>query len=71
MNVNLNKTELSLKENINYLDVMEIVQLSIAPVGIIGNLTVIVVFLKGRKLRSKIPKRFIVNQVHIIFFSVL
>ena len=68
-NVKLNKTELSLKENINNLDVMEIVQLAIAPVGIIGNFTVIVVFLKDRKLRSKIPNRFIVNQVNIIFFS--
>ena len=65
MNVNLNNTELSSKENINYLDVMEIVQLSIAPVGIIGNITVIVVFLKDPKLRSNIPNRFIVNQVKI------
>ena len=44
-------------------DVMEIVQLSIAPVGIIGNLTVIVVFLNHKKLRRKIPNRLIVNQV--------
>ena len=69
MNVNLNKTEPSLEENIRYLDVMEIVQLSIAPVGIIGNLTVIVVFLKDRKLRSKIPNRFIVNQVRIFTYT--
>ena len=71
----LNQTETPLTEvnsaesksysgvNNNYFDVMEIVQLSIAPVGIIGNLTVIVVFLKERKLWSKIPNRIIVNQV--------
>ena len=43
------KNESSLKENISYLDVMEIVQLSIAPAGIIGNLTVIIVFLSHKK----------------------
>ena len=69
VNLNLNKTEPSLEENIRYLDVMEIVQLSIAPVGIIGNLTVIVVFLKDKKLRSKIPSRFIVNQVRIFTYT--
>ena len=56
----------------NSLDIMKIVQLSIAPVGIIGNLTVIVVFLNHRKLRRKIPNRFIVNQVkkhfHFCYF---
>ena len=50
------------------LDVMKIVQLSIAPVGIVGNLTVIVVFLNHRKLRRKIPNRFIVNQVNKLDF---
>ena len=52
-------------ENIlkKHFDIMEIVQLSIAPVGIIGNLTVIVAFLNHRKLRHKISNRFIVNQV--------
>ena len=62
---NYTQTKLYLETNVNYFDVTEIVQLSIAPVGIIGNLTVIVVFLKDKKLRSKIPNRFIVNQVRI------
>ena len=66
MEANSNKSESHFKENVNYFDVMEIVQLSIAPVGIIGNLTVIVVFMSHRKLRSKIPNRFIVNQVIIL-----
>ena len=70
-NVTTNDSTPHLKSNVNVysLDVMDIVQLSIAPVGIIGNLTVIVAFLSHRKLRRKIPNRFIVNQVrntHII-----
>ena len=64
--VNLNGSETNLEAVVNNLDVMEIVQLSIAPVGIIGNLTVIVVFLNHKKLRCKIPNRFIVNQVNLL-----
>ena len=64
--VNESTTYLKSNENVHYLDVMDVVQLSIAPVGIIGNLTVIVVFLSHRKLRRKIPNRFIVNQVRIL-----
>ena len=63
--VNLNGSETNLEGVVNNLDVMEIVQLSIAPAGIIGNLTVIVVFLNHKKLRHKIPNRFIVNQVNL------
>ena len=53
----------------NSIDVMEIIQLSIAPVGIVGNLTVILVFLNNKKLRRKIPNRLIVNQVSINRFK--
>ena len=63
--VNINGNTSHLKSNINYLDIMDIVQLSVAPVGIIGNLLVIIVFLSHRQLRRKIPNRFIVNQVRI------
>ena len=66
--VKWNESEEYLGGSGNALDIMEIVQLSIAPVGIIGNLTVIVVFLNHRKLRSKIPNRFIVNQVRNSIF---
>ena len=59
-------THLKSSVNVHYLDLMDIVQLSIAPVGIIGNLTVIIVFLSHRKLRRKIPNRFIINQVRIL-----
>ena len=55
-----------LKENVQNVDVMHFVQLAIAPVGIIGNVTVIVVFLNHKKLRSKILNRLIVNQVRIL-----
>ena len=65
-NFSANESTPQMSTNDNYLDVMDIVRLSIAPVGIIGNLTVFVVFLSHRKLRRKIPNRFIVNQVRTI-----
>ena len=40
-----------------------IIQSTIACVGIVANLTVIVVFLNHKKLRGKIPNIFIINQV--------
>ena len=69
--VKWNESEKYLGGSGNALDIMEIVQLSIAPVGIIGNLTVIVAFLNHRKLRRKIPNRFIVNQVRNYSFFLL
>ena len=66
--VNSNESKQFSEGKLIDFDVMEIVQLSIAPVGIIGNLTVIVVFLSHRKLRCKIPNRFIVNQVRKFLF---
>ena len=68
--MNLNGSETDLKGKVDNLDVVEIVQLSIAPVGIIGNLTVIVVFLNHKKLRRKIPNRFIVNQVNLPMYFI-
>ena len=59
----MNETDMTL----NKIDIMEIIQLCIAPVGIVGNLTVIVVFLNNKKLRRKIPNKLIVNQVTISF----
>ena len=66
--VKWNESEEYLGGSGNALDIMEIVQLSIDPFGITGNLTVIDVFLNHRKLRSKIPNRFIVNQVRNSIF---
>ena len=48
---------------------MQILQSVIASVGITANLTVIIVFLSHRKLRLKIPNRFIVNQVSKSFHT--
>ena len=39
---------------------------AIASVGIVSNLTVIIVFLNHKKLRRKIPNIFIINQVRTI-----
>ena len=43
-----------------------IIQSSVAGVGIVSNLTVIVAFLNHKKLRRKIPNIFIINQVRRI-----
>ena len=53
-----NSSVISIKEHI-----FPIVQSTIASVGIMANLTVIVVFLSQRKYRRKIPNIFIINQV--------
>ena len=45
---------------------IRIIQSSVASVGIIANLTVIVVFLHHKKLRRKIPNIFIINQVRVV-----
>ena len=45
---------------------IRIIQSSVASVGIIANLTVIVVFVNHKKLRRKIPNIFIINQVSSI-----
>ena len=48
-------------------DVMTLLQCIIASVGIVTNLTVVIVFLNHKELRRKIPNRFIINQVSIFF----
>ena len=45
------------------VDVMMVVRLIMSSVGIVGNFTVIIVFLSHRKYRKKIPNIFIINQV--------
>ena len=54
-------TQTSSKES--KMDVMMILSSTIASLGIISNLTVVIVFLRNKKLRSKIPNIFIINQV--------
>ena len=45
------------------VDIMMVLSIAIASVGIISNLVVVVVFLNHQKLRRKIPNMFIINQV--------
>ena len=47
-------------------DVMKILQLVIASLGVTTNLIVVVVFLNHKKLRRKIPNICIINQVSVI-----
>ena len=49
-----------------HFDIMKILQLVIASLGITTNLIVVVVFLNHKKLRRKIPNICIINQVRII-----
>ena len=44
-------------------DLMKIIQISIASMRMITNIIVVVVFLKDRKMRRKIPNICIINQV--------
>ena len=62
---NENSTSFSLRETSDKVNVMMILQSLIASVGIIANLTVVVVFMNDRKLRVKIPNMCIINQVSI------
>ena len=50
-------------QNDSKFDVMMLLQCIIASVGIVANLTVVIVFLNHKQLRRKIPNRFIINQV--------
>ena len=47
-------------------DIMKTLQCIIASIGIVANLTVVLVFLNHKTLRRKIPNRFIINQVCIM-----
>ena len=68
-NVNLtsiiNRTSddsITLNESIT--DLVTLLSMTIASIGIISNLTVVVVFLNQVKLRRKIPIIYIINQVN-------
>ena len=61
-----NGTDTHVEES-NDLDMMMIIHSTTASVGIIANLTVVVVFLNHKKFRRKIPNVFIINQASIFF----
>ena len=66
-NYNFNITHLvtlsNLPQTSENVDIMMISSTTIAGVGIIANITVVIAFLSHRKLRRKIPNMFIINQV--------
>ena len=51
------------------VDVMMTFRLILSSVGILGNLTVVIVFLNHKKLRKKIPNIFIIHQVSVTIFT--
>ena len=58
---------LDLEDNTKKIDIVRILSIIIASVGIVSNFTVIVAFLNHKTFRRKIPNIFIINQVS--FFS--
>ena len=52
-----------LTNQMDQFDVMMLLQCIISSIGIIANLTVVIVFLNHKEVRRKIPNRFIINQV--------
>ena len=57
--------------NGNSIDVMMLLSTIVASIGIVSNATVIIAFLNHKKLRSKIPTMFIINQVSFLAFCSL
>ena len=54
---------IGLVENGDAMNIMTILSTTIASVGIVANMNVVVVFMSQQKLRRKIPNMFIINQV--------
>ena len=50
-------------------DVMMILQMLIASIGIVANFTVVFAFLNHTQLRRKVPNMFIINQVSYPYHS--
>ena len=71
-NVTVNSSEavMSADANVNEtsksVDVMMVIKFILSFIGIIGNLTVLIVFLNHRKFRKKIPNIYIINQVSFV-----
>ena len=55
----------------NDIEVMTILKILIAIIGIIGNCTVVFAFLNHKQLWKKVPNMFIINQVHYCSLVVL
>ena len=57
----------NVNETSTKFDVIMILQMLIASVGIIANFTVVFAFLNHKQLRRKIPNMFIINQVRYLY----
>ena len=60
-------TTLQMLEDNDNVDFMTLLSIIISSVGVIANLTVVIVFLKHKVLRQKVPIIFVINQVGCLF----
>ena len=63
MHVNMTNPNIEKTGKRDEFDVMMILQIVIASVGIVANFTVVFTFLNHKQLRKKIPNMFIINQI--------
>ena len=54
------------EESFDSLDVMMALSSTVASIGTVSSVTVVVAFMKHKKLRRKIPNMFIIYQVSVI-----
>ena len=59
-------TSQTLEDNVDFMTLLSII---ISSVGIIANLTVVIVFVRHKILRQKVPIIFVINQVRCLFFT--
>ena len=59
-------TSQTLEDNVDFMTLLSII---ISSVGIIANLTVVIVFVRHKVLRQKVPIIFVINQVRCLFFT--
>ena len=59
-------TSQTLEDNVDFMTLLSII---ISSVGIIANLTVVIVFVRHKVLRQQVPIIFVINQVRCLFFT--
>ena len=67
----LNTIKETTKNDSESIDIIKILQIVVASLGITTNLIVLAVFLNHKKLRRKIPNICIINQVSVIRYMSL
>ena len=58
----------TIEDNDN-VDLMTLLSIIISSIGVIANLTVVIVFVRHKVLRQKVPIIFVINQVRCLFFT--